>query len=464
MDNVWIAARGTLWLPIAEWFRKNGYWNKVILRGRPTIDECIEKRAESRIPPDQVKAHEAFYESILKDRYLLLDRLYRKTDWGTGRYNSASFHELSGRIRIYFDYFMHILPAEDIKLVIFWNTPHMGWSNILYEVAVYYDIKTLILDQSKFPNRFFHYTDYYDYGHFNTSKTLDKLKTVAIERKAEKDWFYMKKNYGRKTRVTFKKLITPEKYATRLSRFIEKNDVLRLVKELCIRRSRSQAFFRYYTERDYKKAYKKMASDTCDLSQKFVYFPLHNQPERATSIWGGQYLDQALALERLSRLIPENWFIYVKESPKQKGAYRDRIFYARLRQIPNLIYLSDKANTYDLIKNAQFVSTIVGTVAWEAITGGKNVLCFGWGRWYKTFPGVYDYHPDMDISPLVNQPVDHELLEKRLAWLLNKCGTGIIYEPYAPSVPDFNIKTNTETVTASLIKILYENTSELGIG
>ena len=147
-----------------------------------------------------------------------------------------------------------------------------------------------------------------------------------------------------------------------------------------------------------------------------------------------------LAIERLSKLIPEDWYIYVKEAPKQKGTYRGELFFERLKQVPNLLFLYKKANTYELIKHSQFVATIVGTVGWEAITGGKNVLTFGWGRWYKNLPGVYEYRDDINIDELINKKIDHDLLQKQTADLINKCGTGIIYDTYLPSVTHFSMK------------------------
>ena len=38
-----------------------------------------------------------------------------------------------------------------------------------------------------------------------------------------------------------------------------------------------------------------------DLSGKYIYVPLHNQPEMSTSALGGKYRDQALVIETLAR-------------------------------------------------------------------------------------------------------------------------------------------------------------------
>ena len=38
-----------------------------------------------------------------------------------------------------------------------------------------------------------------------------------------------------------------------------------------------------------------------DLSRKYIYVPLHNQPEMSTSALGGKYRDQALLIEDLAK-------------------------------------------------------------------------------------------------------------------------------------------------------------------
>ena len=60
------------------------------------------------------------------------------------------------------------------------------------------------------------------------------------------------------------------------------------------------------------KWYKKYRNKQCrpfDKKRKYVYFPLHVQPEMTTDTLGGIYEDQLLALERLDRILPDDWCI-----------------------------------------------------------------------------------------------------------------------------------------------------------
>ena len=455
MDIVWLHVHGEIWDGVSKRLQEQKYWKKVIKRTKkPDLFELTRLKEAHPIPREiQIKS-EHHYDTLLEKSFWLMDMLIRKTDWKTDRYNNISFHELHYRIRIYFEFYIHALIKEKISLVIFFDTPHMGWDYILYDVAKFLNIKTVILEQSRFPNKFFHFFNYTDYGKFKTSKCLGTLERFPIEKKVEKEWFYMKKNRGQISHLTLRKLLNPEKYVKKIKRLIESNDFLRFIRELFSVSRRPQAFFRFYTERYYKKAIKENIVENYPMNRKFVYFPLHFQPEKNATAWGGVYLDQVLAVERLSQLIPRDWSIYVKENPRQQGAYRNPLFFARLKQIPNTIILPKEADTFEMIKRSQFIATITGTVAFEAITGGKNALMFGWGAWFQNLPGVYHYNDQMDINDLVNNTIDHSQLEQNIAKLLNVCGTGVIREEWMTPVKEFTMESNTTSVAESLVKIL----------
>ena len=63
-----------------------------------------------------------------------------------------------------------------------------------------------------------------------------------------------------------------------------------------------------------------------DLSKKYVYFPLHFEPERTTNPDGKEFQDQFIALTKLRQIIPEDIDIVVKEHPTQLRSYLKRVF------------------------------------------------------------------------------------------------------------------------------------------
>lgn len=125
-----------------------------------------------------------------------------------------------------------------------------------------------------------------------------------------------------------------------------------------------------------------------DLNKKFVFIPLNYQPEATTSPYGGFYIFQDIMVELISENIPKDWTIYIKEHPKQiKYFSRDYNFYSKLSNKKNIQFVNSQQNSYDLLKNAQFVATVTGTLGIQSFCNLKPVLLFG-ECFFKDAPGV----------------------------------------------------------------------------
>jgi len=161
------------------------------------------------------------------------------------------------------------------------------------------------------------------------------------------------------------------------------------------------------------KIYKRLQN--LDLNNKhFIYFLLHYQPENTTCPLGGIFNDQHMAVALLANAIPEGWKIYVKEHPQQYdtalGQYgylgRDKTYYNRLKAIPNVEIIPIDSDHFRLLDNSMAVSTITGTVGWEAITRGKSVIIFG-ESWYQEAPNVYKVSTSVDCERAVLTIMNH---------------------------------------------------------
>ena len=175
---------------------------------------------------------------------------------------------------------------------------------------------------------------------------------------------------------------------------------------------------RYFQRRCYNKNNSKTVQYV-NFKKKYVYFPLHLQPEMTTDVLGEKYTDQLLAIEKLRNILPDDWYIYVKENPKQKSYMRGRYFFERLSLIPNVVFVDRTIDTYKLMESAQFVSTITGTAAWEAITGGKNALIFG-RVWFDHFPGIFRFGEMESIQEILQYRISHEDIQKETNKLRRK--------------------------------------------
>ncbi len=145
-----------------------------------------------------------------------------------------------------------------------------------------------------------------------------------------------------------------------------------------------------------KKAYDKMAVYP-DFTRKFAYFAMHLNPERTTQPEAEVFEDHLLAIEILSKSVPEDWLVYVKENPAQYGRklnlvngrhYRDASDYADFTRLPNVRLLRQDVKTAELIQNASLVASLKGSVGWERINVGRACLIFA-NAWYSACRAAY---------------------------------------------------------------------------
>lgn len=112
-------------------------------------------------------------------------------------------------------------------------------------------------------------------------------------------------------------------------------------------------------------------------TQKYIYYPLHINPEYSTLIQGGLLQDQLVVIELLAKSIPSDWIVYVKEHPATVVyRLRPRSFYKKIESIPNVEIAPTYSDMHNIISNAEMVATMTGTSAWEAVLRGKPVITF----------------------------------------------------------------------------------------
>jgi len=400
-----------------------------------------------------------------KDISAFIDHMLRKDSKFI--YHSHSLHTLHE----YMDYYHILLDVmatriieEKITHMLFFDIPHLGYDTIVYQIGKALGLKITILAQSLFPNQFFSMSNIEDYG-IVAYQDIDCLP-MKIERHKTQEWFYMKKiqqGEGKKGRISIKAylhiilfvmlkqpkyMLHPKEFYTLFRR------ASKVYNKLPTWRDPFAKYF-HVNALEYFEHLVQYEKNTYSLDVPFVYFSLQMQPEMTTSALGGWYRDQALAIESLALLLPDDVKIYVKENPKQGMYMRGPMFFHRLRRIPSVVILPSYANTHELTEKAIFVSTITGTVGWEAIQKGKCVLAFG-NAWYRSLPGVFNYHEDMLYEEICSYEIDHTLLEKKMGELLYQAHQGVINRHYTKIVQGYNQEENLHITSKIIWALLQE--------
>lgn len=350
---------------------------------------------------------------------------------GTWPYFSEHTHFINC-FNLLYGFSYALIKKNNISLCLFSDIPHEGVDIIIYYIAKYFEIPTIILSQSIFP-KFFCMNNIEDYGVF-PHMDAGANDYISIPCTPYTELGYMADIPPLKVKPYMRSLL---KGSLRPKKMFEHSLTLQ---PKCDRSREYIANLERYTK-------------VPDLTRPYVYFPLHLQPELTTSVLGGKYNDQLLAIELLSEMLPDDWIIYVKENPKQNSSMRPDIFFKRLSLLKNVELVGRHENTFSLIENAQFVATISGTVGWEAIKGGKNVLLFGMA-WYQTLPGVFAYKAGITIEDITQFHSEHKELEGAANALLNRMYSGVISNEYFSYFAEYNPTENTCLITHALTDIV----------
>lgn len=390
--------------------------------------------------------------------------------------NSSSYryrsHNLTS-IQDYLDYY-HVLSeayaqeieARGISHVLFMNIPHLGPDMVLYQVAKALGLQTLVISQTFFADSFFSMRSIEDFGHLNP--IAPKGTPLSIEKGSAPDLFYMSADWqktGERGRLGLKQVLRCLEFVVRKkpTKIVDISYVYQLIRRMANIYSAlpkwRDPFGEFFHENElaFFEQQSLFEDKPIDWDAKFVYIPLHNQPEMSTQSLGGLFRDQLLVIEAVARALPEGWKIYVKDNPRQGAYARGPLFFHRLTRIKGVQLVPMDTSTYELSSKAQLTATVCGTAGWEAIRKGKPVLVFG-GAWYKSFPGVFHWHQGIDLEAIAMHQFDHSDLESAAGDLQAACHPGIIELLYKDRAKDYSETDNVKAVAATVLKLLKNET------
>ena len=408
-------------IDIKVWIGKRGKCTHHIFK---LYDLHIQKRTNKLTNDYQHRAEYVdIYESVLKHSNVFMYMYSR--DYKL--HGENSFLDMMDALHVFIHIFIDMVIENKVDHIFFANIPHEGADYVLYLVAKALKVRVHMFHQSQVPNKAYLTTDMNNVGSLNVDMTIPK---VHIKKGSRKSPWYMapekKVNWWTKAFSALLLQWQIDKFFYRLSK---------------ARRTK-------YFNRDYSQL---VSTDI--PNEKFVYFAMHLQPELTTASWGKEFTDQILALECLRALLPEDWIIVAKENPKQSHHSRGRLFFQRLMRIPNLVYLGNSVNTFELISKSEFVSTITGTVGYEALTFGKKVVIFG-DALYKDFPGVVKYNKNTALQDILDLSFTHKDIELAQARLEKNMVNVIVDCDYKVLVDDLDVQKNAK----SLANIINRNT------
>ncbi|MFA6259751.1 MAG: hypothetical protein WCX29_04065 [Candidatus Peribacteraceae bacterium] len=316
------------------------------------------------------------------------------------------YEERKRRYFAHLQYWNHILATERIDLLLLNHVPHMAWDYVMYELCRHRGVRTLFLERCDIINAFIMPSDWETAG----KELLEKYQILYAQFEGEEhiplsrqyELFYEDQTVRN----------VPPAGALLNPQLLQKNFLFRWCKKaLKVFFTRPYKFFRsvlspvFWIRKWNQHAtlrYYDAVSEDPHLNTKYIYLPLHVQPEASTCPMSGAYTDQERMVELIAWHLPPDMQLYVKEHPSQGELFRSVEWYRRLQNIPAVKLIAKHVDSYQLMNNAIALATGTGSAAYEALFRGKPVLLFG-HRFFQYAPGVFRIRTTADCKAAVQK-------------------------------------------------------------
>ena len=170
--------------------------------------------------------------------------------------------------------------------------------------------------------------------------------------------------------------------------------------------------------------------DNSHLPENFLIFPLQFSPEASTLIQGSKFNDMYQVIELISKSLPVNLTLLVKEHKLCVGR-RDYQFFKKILNLHNVKLIKEDIDTYQLISHSKGVITVSSSMAIEALMLKKPVGIIG-RMYFDNLSNVHTLHNlyslDHDIKEMLASDHNSDELSALIQTII-ECGFEVDMHP-----------------------------------
>jgi hypothetical protein len=161
------------------------------------------------------------------------------------------------------------------------------------------------------------------------------------------------------------------------------------------RRYKKQIFLDRFTDKNLDKLKR----------QDYLYFPLPYEPEYTVQSLCRELNDVDFIIRLVALSLPVGMNLLVKEH--QRVSLRNKDFYIRLGQIPNVKFVHSTILASDLISGSLGTISLGGSTPVEALKLGKKAFVFGTRNPYNGLPGIYYVEDLRNFAKLLRKELNN---------------------------------------------------------
>ena len=382
--------------------------------------------------------NEEFQNEFAANYNLTYDEIekYRPAQLKCYRYNTRFVNDDNTNNCIYYTalkFFLNFFNSNKIDMVFSKIIEHGSISDsLIFEIAKMNNIPVYIFTM----NTGFIDTYINSVLLFNTKKFIDLSSVDGRDLDYEKLLNTLNGNYSSNAlvRLPFSKLIkkfvskknksffdcvkwfynNKIKYGFKSFKYFHTEDLYKIREETSL----GQIFKGYLHLKKIKRFYKKNVSSV-DFNDNFIFYPLHMEPEASHMVRATMNC-QLYIIEQISRLLPDGYFLYIKEHPDQFMAvqeskyyyksimnFRNIDFYKRISKLKNVKIIDAYYPSSSLIDKSLAVTTITGSALFEAVRKNKATIVFGNGTTFlENLNDVFSINDADSLKKAINSVIN----------------------------------------------------------
>jgi len=134
----------------------------------------------------------------------------------------------------------------------------------------------------------------------------------------------------------------------------------------------SEHYKRKFRQKRQEGFYTRLSTDHL-MNLKYLFLPLHKEPELALNLQGYSWHNQINTVARVSAVLPAGFRLLVKEHRFNYGR-RPSAQVKKLLALPGVLFIDPFENSFPYIRNADLVITENGSSGWEALIFKRPVV------------------------------------------------------------------------------------------
>lgn len=136
----------------------------------------------------------------------------------------------------------------------------------------------------------------------------------------------------------------------------------------------------------------------------YVFFPLQLPAESRLTIYSPEYYRQNWILEYLSRSVPHEIAIFVKQHPNHVGK-QSPVWIDRLSRLPGVEFINPHTTAHHVIEHAEATVVTNNTVGFESLFYSTPLIVLG-NAFYDNTPAVYRVGELHDLKHVIRTAID----------------------------------------------------------